>query len=305
MGLFMDDSGIPIAIESFPRNTLDHLTLRPSLKKNIDNLDYARFLLIADRGICNYMNLLSVLDAGNGYIVSKSLLKSTMKEQQWAYCDDDYIQTNENFKYKSRIVTRKVKDENGNQRTVEEKVVVYWSKKFHDRSEYENKSFLDFLEKLEKSPANFRITALQAKNLKKFFKKDCVNTKTGELIHSNSIKPMIDFDKIEEYKKSMGYYQIVSSELSMDSLEIIEKYHGFTQIEDQFRVMKSDLETRPIYVRTKEHIEAHLLICMISLIMLRLIQKRILSSGLIKPDINAYWNSGLNAANVLTHSFSS
>lgn len=298
MGLFMDDSGIPIAIESFPGNTLDHLTLRPSLKKNIDNLDYARFLLIADRGICNYMNLLSVLDAGNGYIVSKSLLKSTMKEQQWAYCDDDYIQTNENFKYKSRIVTRKVKDENGNQRTVEEKVVVYWSKKFHDRSEYENKSFLDFLEKLEKSPANFRITALQAKSLKKFFKKDCVNTKTGELIHSNSIKPMIDFDKIEEYKKSMGYYQIVSSELSMDSLEIIEKYHGLTQIEDQFRVMKSDLETRPIYVRTKEHIEAHLLICMISLIMLRLIQKRILSSGLIKPDINAYWNSGLNAARI-------
>ena len=298
MGLFMDDSGIPIAIESFPGNTLDHLTLRPSLKKNIDNLDYARFLLIADRGICNYMNLLSVLDAGNGYIVSKSLLKSTMKEQQWAYCDDDYIQTNENFKYKSRIVTRKVKDENGNQRTVEEKVVVYWSKKFHDRSEYENKSFLDFLEKLEKSPANFRITALQAKNLKKFFKKDCVNTKTGELIHSNAIKHMIDFDKIEEYKKSMGYYQIVSSELSMDSLEIIEKYHGLTQIEDQFRVMKSDLETRPIYVRTKEHIEAHLLICMISLIMLRLIQKRILSSGLIKPDINAYWNSGLNAARI-------
>ena len=298
MGLFMDDSGIPIAIESFPGNTLDHLTLRPSLKKNIDNLDYARFLLIADRGICNYMNLLSVLDAGNGYIVSKSLLKSTMKEQQWAYCDDDYIQTNENFKYKSRIVTRKVKDENGNQRTVEEKVVVYWSKKFHDRSEYENKSFLDFLEKLEKSPANFRITALQAKNLKKFFKKDCVNTKTGELIHSNAIKPMIDFDKIEEYKKSMGYYQIVSSELSMDPLEIIEKYHGLTQIEDQFRVMKSDLETRPIYVRTKEHIEAHLLICMISLIMLRLIQKRILSSGLIKPDINAYWNSGLNAARI-------
>lgn len=298
MGLFMDDSGIPIAIESFPGNTLDHLTLRPSLKKNIDNLDYSRFLLVADRGICNYMNLLQVLDAGNGYIVSKSLLKSTMKEQQWAYCDEDYIQTNENFKYKSRIVSRKVKDEKGNQRTIEEKVVVYWSKKFHDRSEYENKSFLDFLEKLEESPANFRITALQAKSLKKFFKKDCVNTKTGELIHSNSIKPMIDFDKVQEYKKSMGYYQIVSSELNMDPLEIIEKYHGLTQIEDQFRVMKSDLETRPIYVRTKEHIEAHLLICMISLIMLRLIQKRILSSGLIKPDINAYWNSGLNAARI-------
>lgn len=77
MGLFMDDDGFLIAVESFPGNTLDHLTLRPALKRNIDDLDLSRFILIADRGICNYMNLLHVLDAGNGYIVSKSLLKST------------------------------------------------------------------------------------------------------------------------------------------------------------------------------------------------------------------------------------
>jgi hypothetical protein len=166
---------------------------------------------------------------------------------------------------------------------------------FHDRCEYENRKFLDFLKKLEESPANFRITALQSKSLRKFIKKDCVNNKTGELINSNEIKPLIDFDKVEEYKKSMGYYQIVSSELSMDPLEIIEKYHGLTQIEDQFRVMKSDLETRPLFVRTKEHIEAHLLICMISLIMMRIIQKRILASGKIKTECDAYWSTGLNA----------
>jgi transposase len=295
MGLFMDDAGIPIAIESFPGNTLDHLTLRPSLKRNIDDLDFSRFILIADRGICNYMNLLHVIDAGNGYIVSKSLLKSKKAEQSWTYSDDDYIHVSENFKYKSRIAKRTVKDENGNNRTIEEKVVVYWSKKFHDRCEYENRKFLDFLKKLEESPANFRITALQSKSLRKFIKKDCVNNKTGELINSNEIKPLIDFDKVEEYKKSMGYYQIVSSELSMDPLEIIEKYHGLTQIEDQFRVMKSDLETRPLFVRTKEHIEAHLLICMISLIMMRIIQKRILASGKIKTECDAYWSTGLNA----------
>ena len=66
MGLFMDDNGIPIALETFPGNTLDHLTLRPALKRNIDDLDFSRFILIADRGICNYMNLLHVTDAGNG-----------------------------------------------------------------------------------------------------------------------------------------------------------------------------------------------------------------------------------------------
>ena len=298
MGLFMDDSGLPIAIESFPGNTLDHLTLRPALKKNIDGLDFSRFILIADRGICNYMNLLHVLDAGNGYIVSKSLLKSTKKEQEWTYRDDDYIKTSEDFKYKSRIVKRSHKDENGQNRTIEEKVVVYWSRKFQARCERENKKFLDFLKKLEESPENFRITSLQSKSLRKFFKKDCVNQKTGDVMNSSDIKAFIDFDKVAEYRKSMGYYQIVTSELTMEPREVIDRYHGLTQIEDQFRVMKGDLDTRPFYVRTPEHIDAHMLICMISLILLRIIQKRIIHSGLIQVDTDAYWSTGLNCERI-------
>ena len=298
MGLFMDDSGLPIAIESFPGNTLDHLTLRPALKKNLDGLDFSRFILIADRGICNYMNLLHVLDAGNGYIVSKSLLKSTKKEQEWTYRDDDYIKTSEDFKYKSRIVKRSHKDENGQNRTIEEKVVVYWSRKFQARCERENKKFLDFLKKLEESPENFRITSLQSKSLRKFFKKDCVNQKTGDVMNSSDIKAFIDFDKVAEYRKSMGYYQIVTSELTMEPREVIDRYHGLTQIEDQFRVMKGDLDTRPFYVRTPEHIDAHMLICMISLILLRIIQKRIIHSGLIQVDTDAYWSTGLNCERI-------
>lgn len=298
MGLFMDDNGIPIAVESFPGNTLDHLTLRPALKKNIDGLDFSRFILIADRGICNYMNLLHVLDAGNGYIVSKSLLKSTKKEQEWTYSDDGYTSTSDGFKYKSRIVKRTHKDENGQTRTIEEKVVVYWSRKFQARCERENKKFLDFLAKLEETPEAFRITALQSKSLRKFFKKDCVNQRTGEAMNSSDIKAFIDFDKVAEYRKGMGYYQIVTSELTMDPLEVIDKYHGLTQIEDQFRVMKGDLGTRPFYVRTPEHVDAHMLICMISLILLRIIQKRIIGSGLIDVDADAYWSSGLNSERI-------
>ena len=298
MGLFMDDDGIPIAIESFPGNTLDHLTLRPALKKNIDDLDFSRFILIADRGICNYMNLLHVLDAGNGYIVSKSLLKSTKKEQQWTYDNDGYISVGDNFKYKSRIVKRTVKDENGNSRKIEEKVVVYWSRKFEERSIRENKKFLDFLQKLEETPENFRITALQSKALRKFMKKDYVNTKTGEAVNSADIKGFIDFDKVAEYRKSMGYYQIVTSELTLEDQDIIDKYHGLTQIEDQFRVMKGDLETRPIYVRTPEHINAHLLICMIALVMMRIIQKRIRDYAAPGREKDVYWNVGMSGKRI-------
>ncbi len=297
MGLFMDDNGIPIAIESFPGNTLDHLTLRPALRRSIDDLDFSRFILVADRGICNYMNLLHVLDAGNGYIVSKSLLKSTKKERQWAYDDEGYIVVSPDFKYKSRIMKRSVKDENGNPRTIEEQVVVYWSRRFETRSIAENKKFLDFLEKLENSPASFRITALQSKTLKKFLKKEYVNQKTGEVLNSSDIKAFVDFDKVKEYKKSMGYYQIVSSELTMSPREVIDKYHGLTQIEDQFRVMKGDLETRPVYVRTPEHVDAHLLVCMISLVLIRIIQKKIRDLG--ESDTkDVYWNVGMSSERI-------
>lgn len=294
MGLFMDDDGIPIAIETFPGNTLDHLTLRKSLEKNIDGMDFSRFILIADRGICNYQNLLHILDAGNGYIVSKSLLKSTKEEQKWAYDDAGYLSVSEDFKYKSRIVKKSVRDKNGNARTVEEKAVVYWSRKFQKRAEQENKKFLDFLEKLQEHPENFRITAIQAKGLRRFFKREYVNEKNGEILDSLKIRALIDFDKVAEYRKSLGYYQIVTSELTMDAKEVIDKYHGLTQIEDQFRVMKGDLETRPLFVRTPEHIIAHLLICLIALIMMRIIQKRIKDSATFSADPTLYWSSGLN-----------
>ena len=297
MGLFMDDDGIPVSIASFPGNTLDHLTLLPAMKKTIDDLEFSRFILIADRGICNYMNLLHLLDAGNGYLVSKSLLKSTKAEQKWAYDEEGYVRVSPDFKYKSRIVKRNVKDENGNSRTVEEQVVVYWSRKFEERCRRENKEFLDFLQKLEDSPASFRISALQSKALRKFMKKEYVNTKTGESINSSDVRGFIDFDKVAEYRKSMGYYQIVTSELTMDPQTVIDKYHGLTQIEDQFRVMKGDLETRPLYVRTPEHVDAHLLTCMIALVLLRIIQKRIRDLGETGRD-DVYWNVGMSAERI-------
>lgn len=299
MGLFMDDDGIPIAIESFPGNTLDHLTLRPAMKKTVNDMGFSRFILIADRGICNYMNLLHLLDAGNGYIISKSLLKSTDKEQAWTYDDDGYVTVSPDFKYKSRIVKRTVKDEKGNSRKVEELVVVYWSRKFEERSRQENKKFLDFLQKLEEAPSSFRITALQSKALRKFMKKEYVNTKTGEAMNSSDIKGFVDFDKVAEYRKGMGYYQIVTSELKMDPREVIDKYHGLTQIEDQFRVMKGDLETRPVYVRTPEHVDAHLLTCLIALILMRIIQKKIRDTGKNTRD-DVYWNVGMSGERIQT-----
>ena len=293
MGLFMDENGIPISIEIFPGNTLDHLTVNTALSKNIDDVVDSRYFFIADRGICNYITICHLLDRNKAYIMSKSIKKSTQQEKDWILEENGYIKKSDAFKYKSRIIRKKVKDSEGKTRIITEKVVVYWSKKFYEKEIYENQSFIEFLRKLKETPANFRVSATQIKNLKKYFKKELVDIETGEMVDSTKLRALIDENAEDEFCKYFGYYQIVTSELEIEDTEIIDKYHQLTQIENQFRIMKGSLETRPIFVRDRDHIEAHLLICMIALVVLRLIQKRIIDYSGIK-DIEKNWETGLN-----------
>ena len=295
MGLFMDENGIPISIETFKGNTLDHLTLKEALQKSINNLQLDRFILVGDRGMYRGDNSYYLTSHNNGYIISKSIQKTAQDEKDWIFDKKGYTEVSADFKYKSRVVTRKVKVDDSYE-TITEKVVVYFSQKFYERQKKENKSFLDFIDKLQKNPENFRISKSTLSSLRRFLKKEVKNEETGEIINSKNINVLIDFDKINSFKESFGYYQIVTSELQMDDKKIIETYHGLSKIEDQFRVMKSDLETRPIFVRTKEHINAHLLICLFSLIIIRIIQNKIINYS--KPNIENKWTMGLSAARI-------
>ena len=306
-GLFLDDQGIPLSIEEFPGNTLDAQTLKDAMRRTVDNFDMGRFILVADRGMYSGTNMLKVTDGGNGYIVAKSLLKSTAAERAWATGPEDWESLGKDLKYKSRTVTRKAVDGNGNpviddkgeQRKYEEKVVVYWSRSFYERQRHENKSFLDFVEELRKNPNGFRVTKANYRSLRKFLKKKVVNTETGEELDGTKLRAMVDDEKLDAFKDLMGYYQIVSSETGMPSSEIIEKYHGLTQIEDQFREMKGTLRTRPVYVSTREHIKAHLLVCFIALTMMRLIQRKAraaLPGDEAKKDVK--WSYGIPGARI-------
>jgi hypothetical protein len=227
-------------------------------------------------------------------------LKSNAKEREWAYCENDFIIENSGFKYKSRVVRKTVKDENGDDREITEKAVVYWSENFAKRGLKENKSFLEFLDKLMETPENFRVTVTQSKSLRRFLDKNMVNEKTGEVVDSSKLKAMIDKDKLDSYKRSFGYYQIVTSELTMDDKEVIEKYHGLSQIENQFRIMKGDLNTRPLFVKNPDHIKAHLLICMIALTVMRIIQNRIVKSGVVPnaAEKDLCWTMGLSGQRI-------
>lgn len=248
-------------------------------KKTIDNLDLSRFIFVADRGMCSSPNLLHLLDHNNGYIISKSIKKCKNEDKSWILDENDYTKTSDDFKIKSRTIKYKVSDSSNPKvkREIVEKQVVYWSRKFYEREKAEKKSFIDFIENVRKSPANFKITALQAKSFKKYLKKDVLNTETGELINSSNINTLLDEDKIQKELELMGYYMIITSEVNMSDIEIVNTYHKLSKIEDQFRVMKGTFETRPMYVRKPEHISSHLLICMISLIVIRIIQQKIVS----------------------------
>ena len=299
MGLFMDNNGFPISIEAFPGNTLDKLTVKKALNESFDDMKFDRFIFIGDRGMCTYPNIMHVKGKGNGYIVSKSIPASKKEDKLWVINQDGYNYLSDGFKYKSRILTKNVKDEFGTVHEISEKEVVYWSEKFYNKQIKENKSFLDFIDKLEKNPENFRLTTAQSKNIKKFLQKDCLNDETGEILDSNKIKMYIDKDKVNAYKAQFGYYLIITSELEMDDLEVINKYHKLSQIEDQFRVMKGALETRPVHVRTEEHIKAHLIICFIALLVIRVIQYKIKNSPDFKPNIDEDWEQGMTATRII------
>ena len=297
LGLFLDDDGIPISFATFPGNTLDHHTLRPAMNETVGGLGIKRFVLVADRGMYSGTNMYAVREAGNGYIVSKSLRKTDKAERAWAIDPDGYTVVSEKFRHKSRIVKRVVTDGNGRKHEIREKVVVYWSKAFYEREKNENRSFMEFLQKLRENPGSYRITSAQSKGLRRFLKKEYLNKVTGEKVNSSDLMPMIDEAKLNEFNELMGYYQIVTSELDMGDREVIEKYHGLTQIEDQFREMKGTLETRPMFAQTPEHIKAHLMVCFMALTMIRIIQRKTrLAVKAAKED--SKWSYGIPGARI-------
>jgi len=295
MGLFIDEQGVPIAIETFPGNTLDHLTVINSLNNQIDNLELKRFIFVGDRGMYNGKNAHYLANKNHGYIMAKSINKSNAKEKEWIYDNNDYISLNPNFKYKSKVVKRTVTGCNGEKVKIVEKNVVSWSLKFYQRQVKENQSFLAFIEKLKENPTSFKISKTESKNIKKLLKDEFLNNLTGEIIDSKDLLPMIDEDKVNKYVKSFGYYQLVTSEVEMDDLEIIETYKGLSKIENQFRILKGNLDARPLFVRTEEHMRAHLLICMIALVVMRIIQNKVLDYK-VKNGFKSErsWQMGIN-----------
>jgi transposase len=297
MGLFIDDNGIPIAYRLFPGNNNDQTTLRPALEKSIDRFNFGKVIIVADGGLNSGPNIARILDGGNGYIVSKSIKKSDKKVKAWILDDGGYTWNEQRtFKVKSQIRSRKVRDSYGNYKEITEKLVCYWSRKHYDRERHENEKFIEYLDSVTANPDKLKD---KPKKIEKFLEKTVVDKETGEVINATT-NLSIDMAKIQEYLELMGYYTIMTSETDKSDQDIINKYHGLSRIEDSFRITKSDLEGRPVFVRTPEHIGAHFLICFIALTMIRLIQHRILKFQGKDTKNTDGWESGLSAERIQT-----
>ena len=303
MGLFIDNNGIPVSHKLFPGNTQDKTTFKNVLENDVDDMDLGRIVVVADNGMNTQENKYLIVEKGNGYIVSKSVKKSWKKMGPWALDKNDYIEIKNSFgevvfKYKSRIneieLTYKNEDGTKSKRKVKEKEIIYWSKKHYEKEVNQNKKFIEYLESCKEHPDKLKD---KERKSQQFIKTVDVDKESGEVIHPEKVIVFLD-EKLKKYKETMGFYSIVTSEIEEEDREIINRYHGLSRIEDSFRIIKSDLEGRPIYVWTEEHIKAHFLICFIALTIIRIIQYKILKYE-NKSTLNVDgWEQGITAENL-------
>ncbi len=300
MGLFIDNNGIPVSHKLFPGNTQDKTTFKNVLENDVDEMDLGKIVIVADNGMNTQENKYLIVGKGNGYIVSKSVKKSWKSQREWALNENDYTSIKNSigevvFKYKSRIneitLTYKNTDGTKTKKTIKEKEIIYWSKKHYEKELHQNKKFMDYLESCKEHPDKLKD---KQRKSQEFIKTVDVDKETGEIIHPEKVIVFLD-KKLEKYKETLGFYSIVTSEVEENDREIINRYHGLSRIEDSFRIIKSDLEGRPIYVWTEEHIKAHFLICFIALTIIRIIQFKILKYE-NKSTLNVDgWEQGITA----------
>lgn len=271
MGLLMDDRGIPISFKLFEGNTNDCNTLMPVLDELKKDFNLGRVIVVADKGMNTGENIAYNVIHKNGYIYSKSVRGSSKEVKDYVLDVNGYKDMGDEYKFKSRVVNTNIWITNAKgkkvQAEIDQKQVVFYSEKYARKARKDRQKVLDKankLIKLKKGSLN--------KGAYKYIKDEYLDKETGEILKKGNYL-YIDEDRIAEEEKYDGYYLIVSSELNMPDREIIERYKGLWKIEESFKITKSQLKSRPVYVRKKDHIEAHFFICFLALILIRLLEK--------------------------------
>ena len=286
MGLASDADGLPISYEVFPGNESEKLHLRPAVFELRDKYDSGRVIAVADTAQ-NTGNNIYYLDQGKqGYVFSQSIRGSSAAFKAYVVDEGGYEWNGDEYKRKSRVERREIqvdfdrKDGTTHKKKVlvDQRQIVFYSKKYAVRAKAKRDAALLKAKKLIDNPSAY--TRATAYGCLKYVMNVEFDKETGEVKESASV-PCLDFEAIAEEEKYDGYYAIVSNlfetekgKWKYDDGKVIDLYRGLWRVEDSFRVTKSELEARPAYVKRDDRIKAHFLTCFISLVIVRLIQKK-------------------------------
>lgn len=265
-GLFMDENSLPVCMSIFPGNTSDSLTFQPTMNKIKENYSLKKIIAVADKGMNSTKNIDYLVNSGNGFVFSQILRgKKGKRYHENMFNEEGYTYNKDRtFKYKTFIEDYTATDINGNKITRQRKVLIYW--RYEDALMASRKRD-DKLNRALKSLGNNAFTIRHAYDE---YIKELYTTEEGEV--ADNVKRSVDYDKAHEDAKFDGYFAIVTSELDYDYSKILETYGVLWRIEESFRITKTQFEARPIFVRTRKHIEGHFLICFISLLLIRMLQ---------------------------------
>lgn len=281
MGLFMDGDGIPLTFDLFEGASNEQPSMRPLEQKIIRDFGFQRFVVCTDGGLGSENNRLFNDIEGRAFICTQSLKKLNRKEreaamssQRWkrlkdgATVDIEEIQR-EPYKHIDDIYYKE--EPYGTKKVTGQLMIVTYSpryaiyqKEIRDSQiaraeEMVNKSSIQKHRRNPNDPVRFvRVTA---------------TTSDGEIASEEHY--VIDQDKIDSEARYDGFYAICTDLVNDKIEDILKVSEGRWQIEESFRIMKTDFEARPVYVRKKDSIRAHFLICYLALLIFRILEKKL------------------------------
>ena len=257
MGLLIDNNGIPVGYELYPGNTSEFSTLYPVIKDLKEKYKLKKVIVAADRGLNSGKNLLLLKELGLDYVMAYKL-KCAKKEIKEKLFEDGYTIEKE-FKYKLIEHVKEIRVD-GKVEKIQDNLLLGYSEKRAKKDKADRQRLLDKADKLLNNPS------MMKQELKKGGKKFIKVTK-------GNLDIELDVKQIEEAEKMDGFFAIEYSQKELTGREVREIYGSLWKIEDSFRVLKTNLEARPIFVWSEKRIRAHFLICYLALVIERYLEK--------------------------------
>lgn len=285
LGLLLDSNQIPIGMEMYPGNESE----KPVLRDVIDNLKKrnnisGRTIHVADKGLNCAQNIAFSKKNGDGYLFSKSVKGLPKKEKEWLLLDNEYKVVKDRngkelYRYKSCVDNFPYTVEHeGNEVTVmlTEKRLITYNPTLAAKKRYEINRMVEKAKSL---------TLSQAKRDDYGETGKYVNFTDGK---GEKAKVSINQSAIDKDLQLAGYNLLVTSETRMTDSDIYSTYHNLWRIEESFRIMKSDLDARPVFLQKESTIKGHFLICYLTVLLERIFQFKALENKYSTSDIFSF-----------------